>query len=457
MSRKEFLLLILFFLVIFFSSLFPIRFSHWWDEAVYLQNAEVIFSGRTNYDEFSFRPPLLSIIFCLTFLFWYSEVAASIVTTALAASGPIFIYLSGKKLYDVETGLIASIAVGFSPFFIENSNFLLTDVPALSLASISFYFLIRDDYLQSKLLSGLILSLAVLMKFTNILLVPLFFLYCFFKKLDFKSASFYSLGFLIGIFPYLLWAQLSFGSFIFPFTEGMRMVGEYNENAFFYFLNLTEAFTVFVPLGFLLFGFVVLDKIKNGKSNSLKQDFFLICWLSIFLFYLSIVVSHKELRYIFPIALPLSLISAQGFSFFLKKIQIRRIRFLLIFIFLLIFVFYLIPSVFKHGLENFHFFYDELFDEIRMSYLISETLSYDDVVYSNHNWPVFAYYSNRSVKAVPYDDSFFLHYKSIMDKPGFIVITDNVNKPPSIEWLNNSSEFVFLKRINNLHLYKYNI
>ncbi len=56
-------LIILFILIIaFFLRLLPIRIAHFWDETVYLQHAEIFFSGRTNFDdELSFRPPLLSI------------------------------------------------------------------------------------------------------------------------------------------------------------------------------------------------------------------------------------------------------------------------------------------------------------------------------------------------------------------------------------------------------------
>jgi hypothetical protein len=42
---------------------------HFWDEAVYLQNPEVICCGKHNFSELNFRPPLLSLIFAAVFRF----------------------------------------------------------------------------------------------------------------------------------------------------------------------------------------------------------------------------------------------------------------------------------------------------------------------------------------------------------------------------------------------------
>mgnify|MGYP001570212378 CR=1 FL=1 len=99
MKRKWVIGLVLLILLLAFAlRLFPLRIYHWWDETVYLQNAETIFFGADNYDELAFRPPLLSIIFGLGFLFYHSVVTASILIAILNALGIVFIYLIGAKL-----------------------------------------------------------------------------------------------------------------------------------------------------------------------------------------------------------------------------------------------------------------------------------------------------------------------------------------------------------------------
>src|SRR5260370_9286716 len=67
----------------FVLRLWPLSRTHFWDETVYLQNAEVICCGKANYSELDSRPPLLSLIFASVFLLWHPGYAASISTAFL--------------------------------------------------------------------------------------------------------------------------------------------------------------------------------------------------------------------------------------------------------------------------------------------------------------------------------------------------------------------------------------
>src|ERR671922_85310 len=71
----------------FIVRLWPMSRAHFWDETVYLQNAEVICCGKTNYSELSSRPPLLSLIFAGVFLLWNHVYAACLMTALLNALG----------------------------------------------------------------------------------------------------------------------------------------------------------------------------------------------------------------------------------------------------------------------------------------------------------------------------------------------------------------------------------
>ena len=69
---------------------------HGWDENVYLQNAELICCGKSNYNEIDSRPPLLSLLFAGAFRVWHSDYAAYLVTSVMNALGPVFLYLAGR-------------------------------------------------------------------------------------------------------------------------------------------------------------------------------------------------------------------------------------------------------------------------------------------------------------------------------------------------------------------------
>src|SRR6266536_1476449 len=97
----------------FVLRVWPLSKVHFWDEAVYLQNAEVICCAKTNYSELGSRPPLLSIIFAGVFLLWHHIYAANIATALLNSLGPALLYVSGRM---VVGRLAAGIASLFLPF-----------------------------------------------------------------------------------------------------------------------------------------------------------------------------------------------------------------------------------------------------------------------------------------------------------------------------------------------------
>lgn len=91
------------FVVLLVAAAFVLRLwelskMHFWDEASYLQNAEVICCGKTNFSELDFRAPLLSLIFAAVFLLWHNIYAADIVTALLNALGPALLYVSGRMV-----------------------------------------------------------------------------------------------------------------------------------------------------------------------------------------------------------------------------------------------------------------------------------------------------------------------------------------------------------------------
>src|SRR3989344_7734767 len=242
MMKKIFSVLI--FIIAFSLRLFPIRISNWWDETVYLQHAEVFFSGRTNYDEFSFRPPLLSILFYITYFIWHHIFAVSILVAFINTLTPVFIFLIGKKLYSNRVGGIAGLLSAFVPFIVRNSNYLLTDAPVITFMAIAFYFSLYKDKNIYLFLSGVFCSLAILMKFTAVLFVPIIFLFLLFNKVKIKRLLIFIFGVLLVLTPYFIWMQLIYGDFLIPFKIGPSFVADKNEPTLFYFYNLSNLFII---------------------------------------------------------------------------------------------------------------------------------------------------------------------------------------------------------------------
>ena len=99
--------------------LWPLQIAHWWDETAYLQNAEALFFGKSNYSELDSRPPLLSVLFGMAFSIWHNVFAASIVVAVLNAMGVLFLAAAGRALYGRAEGAVAGLFMGLSPFSAE--------------------------------------------------------------------------------------------------------------------------------------------------------------------------------------------------------------------------------------------------------------------------------------------------------------------------------------------------
>ena len=165
-SRRREAILWSLFLFLLVAGAFVVRLwglskMHYWDEAVYLQNAEVICCGKANYSELISRPPLLSLFFVFVFLFWHHIDAACIATALLNALGPALLFAAGRRIAGSLPAAIASLLLAFSPYFRGRDSSrlrrttpetaLLSDCPALTLILLSLWLLLRALERQTNL------------------------------------------------------------------------------------------------------------------------------------------------------------------------------------------------------------------------------------------------------------------------------------------------------------------
>jgi 4-amino-4-deoxy-L-arabinose transferase-like glycosyltransferase len=456
--KKEIILIFILAFIIFFIYLIPIRIAHWWDETVYLQNAEVLFSGRTNYDEFSFRPPLLSILFFLIFFIKHSPISASVLTAALSVLAPIFTFLIGKKIYGLKTGAIAGAIFAFSPFTISNSNYLLTDVPVVSLLAISFYFLLFRERKKFLFFSGAFLSLAILMKFTALILGAVFLFYFFIKRFNLKEIVLFATGFFLILLPYLLWAQIKFGFFLYPFIKGSSMVAGESEGIFFYIENFSQAFTILSIFGLVVwFSNFVYNQISKRKlffKSEDKHEIVLFFWIVFFLAYIS-YIPHKELRYIFPMSMPVVILASKGIVSIFNRFKKPFNIFIIILLFgqLFWFTFASFPKDFFEKIQIIDYTENEV---MKASKYIINKLDYNGTIYANHNWPVFAYYTElKTIPLWPYTSLFYEEYTSLMREKGLLIVEKGIDKYPRKEWLDKNPDFRFVSEEGIFYFYEY--
>ncbi len=456
MNKKTVIIAIaIFFMILlaFVLRLFPIRIAHWWDETVYLQHAEIMFSGRDNFNELSFRPPLLSILFFFGFFINHSVITASLIVAFLGALSPLFVFLIGNKIYGLKTGLIAGSILTVSPFIALNSNYILTDVPVITFLAISFYLILFKENKVCIFFSGVFLSFAILMKFTAALMIVVFLFYFLLNRFKMRDILVFFIGAGLIMLPYLIWSQISLENFMEPFILGSEMVTDKNEPTLYYFKNIPKAFTFLIPIGLTFLLLDILIQIKNKKIKIMKIDFVFILWILIFLIYLT-KVSHKELRYILPISIPVILLASNGFSKLFDKI--KKPYEILVWVTFIIYLIFLTQTTYAwENITKGNFIDREITDEMKISdYLINE-MNYSGKIYTNQRWPVFAYYTGLKTEIlIPYDERFYEQYTSLMKEHGILIGMKNV-KIPQPSWLNEKQEFKYVHSIGDFFIYEY--
>jgi len=445
--------------LVFLLYLLPIKIFHFWDETVYLQNAETMFFGRTNYDELSFRPPLLSLLFGFGFFLWHSAILANIIVAGLAVLAPIFIFFIARKIYGVKEGIIAALLVGFSPFIIQNAHYLYADIPVMSLMAISFYFALFKEKKWFLFLSGIFCSLAILMKFAAALFLPILVFYLLINRIKIKEVLFFGFGAFLTILPYLLWSYIQFGNFLDPFLKGTLFVGQANESNFFYLKNLFIPLTPLAVLGFFSWLAGSAEKLIKLKESLQKEDIFLLFWIILFFAFL-VYVPHKEIRYMAVLLVPLALLSSKGLFFALEKIPIKNKIKAQLWTIVCISALLLVAALVYHAYSYQPSIVDKTETELATAsnYLIKE-LNYNGTIYFYiyDDWPVFAYYTGLKTELIPWDNAegFYSGFYLVMEKGDVLVLNSRTENTPEINWMDNNKEFVLLGNSSVFYFYKY--
>ncbi|MGB8098227.1 MAG: glycosyltransferase family 39 protein, partial [Terracidiphilus sp.] len=297
---------------------------HFWDENVYLLNAEYFYGGHAGYLEIDSRPPLLSLLFAAAFHAWHSDYAAEIVAMLLNALGPLFLFLAGCRIVGRNAAAIAALLLAFVPFFIgiftadgggaavnSNGHSLRTDCPALTLILLALWLGTRALAKQTDLrfaAFGFSMAMAVLMRFASLSSVGFLALLLLAADRRVRASCGCAGGFLLGMAPYLCWSRAQYGGFLYTFINGWwNFDGE--AEPFDYFAGHLPLMISWLGMAGLALWFVrrsadVAEWRRSGKPEgsamgavfALRWELFLWLWAAgVFLFFS--ILSHKELRY----------------------------------------------------------------------------------------------------------------------------------------------------------------
>jgi 4-amino-4-deoxy-L-arabinose transferase-like glycosyltransferase len=429
-------------LLAFLLRIYPLEAYHGWDESTYLEHAEQLFSGKSNYSEMGFRPPLLPILIAGGFFLWHSAWIAVIISGLLATSLAFAVYLIAKKLHSVEAGLFASFIAALHPLFVYHGHLILTDALVASLAGFALYFAL-DDHAGKTFVAGIFAALASLMKFTGLGIVAILSLLLAWRSIKNKfrltPLVSFACGFALFFAPYLFWAQQKYGNALIVFEKAQAIVNYVQGGPLFYLHP--ELF--FAPL---LAG-IILSIIYWRKHPSIVPFAALsIGWTALLLIYLT-TFPNRETRYALIAFVPLIVLAGVGYALLVQQVKHKKIVVISILIIIALFS----TSSFSRLSEPSPNYWQSPSVEIAQHITMLNT---SRPIYTTSFYPVYGYYTNNDVIVI--DGPHFLDaYPRIMPRSGYLVVYKDRTREPTVAWADSRPELHRLHENEQAVLYKY--
>lgn len=457
----------------------PFTYSHFWDETVYLQHAREIVDGRSNYDEFDYRPPALPVLYAAAFLVWDSDYAAHVVQGLVSALGILFCYLFVRRGFGRLEALFAAGMLAFAPYFVFASHDLLTDMPAVTWLFAALWLFERGTA-RSALLSGLAASIAAQTRFTALFILPFYFIDAVLRGpgkrhlLALAAAA-------LGMMPFLLWQKIRFGSFVHSFAWASRITREWTVpvDAQLYFRALAEIFPVTVALLFVTglavtaFGWLQPRQASPERRSLgalLRMDpktvrvAALSAWGLAFFAYM-LTIPHKEVRYLLPLAVPVVVVAAVGAGAIVRWVA-RQARPLRLAAFAAAFVIALVEFGPAFATLGRPWVDTRRSESVAIAEYIGLLSGASETVYATHDFPVLAYYSRRdTVSLLPIQADFDAQWRQVMNRPGFFVYyapsgilethSPSADFKPDRQFLDSHPEFEAIRQFPHAIVYRY--
>ncbi|MBN1503143.1 glycosyltransferase family 39 protein [Candidatus Woesearchaeota archaeon] len=301
-----------------------------WDENAYLGNARGHFS-KANYTE-DFRFPLLEHIIASVWIISGESIFIARLVTIFFTLGSIYLFYLISLSY-FKRPLLPTIFFSFCSLLLEFGFRVYTDVPCMFFILAAFYCICKKKYF----LSGLMSSLAFLMRFPSALFSVSTLTYIIFKnkknKKGIKRITFFALGSIIPILPWVAYNFIRYNNPLWDFLVTLEIINEYScaQPILLQMKNLLFILNV-------LFPFFVLGLAFLMKEIKKKEHFLIAVYLGIFFIYYLFFVNMKLSRYYIMAAPFLYLVSFIGIA------KLRKKKFFALLV-ITIFIIYLSVSV----------------------------------------------------------------------------------------------------------------
>lgn len=464
------------FLAVLFAAAFVVRLwgvsrMHGWDENVYLQNAELICCGKTNYNEIDSRPPLLSLLFAGALLLWHSDYAAYVVTAVLNALGPVLLYLAGRRLVGRQAAGIAALLMAFTPFWISvfpagftsmvTGHGLLSDCPAITLILAGFWLLLRGLEEESTWAfagAGSFLALAVLMRFPSLASAGVLSLLTLASRRKVTAACMCAAGFLLGMLPYLGWSRWKYGGYLATFLSGWDNFSGPGQSPWFYVRHAGTLFGWLTLAGLCLWLAARLWNLVSARGLGAKAAFalrwegFLWFWALALLACFSLL-QHKEPRYAMPAGPPLFLLGGAGLALLLQARQ-RHLHYAGGGLLLLLMALAFWPDRQRLAAP---FVDRSVSEEMRVSAFLNANVAPQTVIYANFSYADFGYYTKLQIEALPEDGPEL--YDALQEVPGGAIVVvykifEGRPPEPTTGWMDRNPRFERLQEFPTMVLYR---
>jgi len=225
-----------------------------------------------------------------------------------------FVYLWAYKLYGSPGAISAIILYAFCPNILANARLITPDIVITAFSFITLYFfwkLLKDGRVMDTAWGGIALGLALLSKYSGLLIVPvciaLASLYLWkYRSLPWRNCLIFgAIGFVVLLLGYRFDLEPYFSGIAYQRQyahagHSAFLMGEYSPNGWWYYFLV--AFVLKTPVaGMILLISSFFIYLRNIRKNGGFEELFLLVPIAVIIVFFSMNSLDIGLRYILPV------------------------------------------------------------------------------------------------------------------------------------------------------------
>ncbi|MGM5480218.1 MAG: ArnT family glycosyltransferase [Nanobdellota archaeon] len=377
----------------------------YWDEPVYLANAQSHISDSHFTEDFRF-PYLELVIAGVWSVTGQSVFVAKSVMILFSLLAIAAFYLIVREFSDQWwIHLLATGLFSLSSVFLTWGFRIYTDIPSLAFLLVSLFLLLRGFSSRSFssfffFLSGIFISFSFLFRFSTILtIIP--FLAIFIIRKRYRSLLFLVIGSVVALLPWMIYNYIVYGNPLWDFLAQASAIASYTSFQS-PLIFLQDMLAVFSIPGIVLLGIGVFGVVFSSWKKSSWRFLLLFSFVLNLLFY-CFVVKLKLTRYILmilPLVVLLEVFGITRIRSLLNKFGVKRLLRSIVIacvVFVLIMFSFISTYTTIESLSNSITCQNDGAVKNSIDY-IQETVPEGKRIVSN-SWPWYGYYGNHQVSS----------------------------------------------------------